>query len=144
MENRTKFFKKEEVDKKWYVIDAENKVLGRLATRIAAILQGKNKPEYTPNNDCGDYVIVTNCEKVVLTGKKLDEKKYYRHSGYLGNLKVKTAGEILRKNPEFLIKQAVKGMLPKNKLGKRMLKKLKVYAGPEHPHQAQKPEVIDL
>ncbi|MCD6545953.1 MAG: 50S ribosomal protein L13, partial [Thermotogae bacterium] len=122
----------------------ENKILGRLASKIATILQGKNKPEYSPNSDCGDYVIVTNCEKIILTGKKLKDKKYYRHSGYLGNLKVKTAGEILEKNPEFLIKQAVKGMLPKNKLGRRMLKKLKVYAGPEHPHQAQKPEIIDL
>jgi len=144
MESKTKFFKKEEVNKKWYLINAENKILGRLASKIATILQGKNKPEYSPNSDCGDYVIVTNCEKIILTGKKLKDKKYYRHSGYLGNLKVKTAGEILEKNPEFLIKQAVKGMLPKNKLGRRMLKKLKVYAGPEHPHQAQKPEIIDL
>ena len=144
MGSKTKFFKKEEVNKKWYLINAENKILGRLASKIATILQGKNKPEYSPNSDCGDYVIVTNCEKIILTGKKLKDKKYYRHSGYLGNLKVKTAGEILEKNPEFLIKQAVKGMLPKNKLGRRMLKKLKVYAGPEHPHQAQKPEIIDL
>ncbi len=133
-----------EVEKKWYVVDASGKTLGRLASRIATILMGKHKPIYTPHVDTGDYVIVVNAEKVALTGKKLDQKKYYRHSGYPGGLKVVTARQMLQKHPERVVYLAVKRMLPKNKLGRKMLKKLKVYAGSEHPHQAQKPEPLDL
>lgn len=133
-----------EVERKWYLVDASGKTLGRLASRIATILMGKHKPIYTPHVDTGDYVVVVNAEKIVLTGKKLDQKKYYRHSGYPGGLKVVTARQLLEKHPERLIYLAVKRMLPKNALGRRMLRKLKVYAGPEHPHQAQKPEPIDL
>ncbi len=133
-----------EVERKWYLVDASGKTLGRLASRIATILMGKHKPIYTPHVDTGDYVVVVNAEKIVLTGKKLDQKRYYRHSGYPGGLKVVTARQLLEKHPERLIYLAVKRMLPKNALGRRMLRKLKVYAGPEHPHQAQKPEPIDL
>jgi large subunit ribosomal protein L13 len=136
--------KPEEVERKWYVIDASGKVLGRLATRIAKILMGKHKPNYTPHVDTGDYVIVVNADKVVLTGKKLDQKVYYWHSGYPGGLKSLTARQMLEKHPERLIWLAVKRMLPKNRKGRKMLKRLKVYASPEHPHQAQKPEPIEL
>ncbi|HDM70740.1 MAG: 50S ribosomal protein L13 [Thermotoga sp.] len=144
MENKTRFFKRDEIDRKWYLVDAEGKVLGRLASRIALLLQGKHKPVYSPNVDGGDYVVVVNCDKVVLTGKKLKEKKYYSHSGYIGNLKVRTAEQLLKKHPEKLIYLAVKGMLPKNKLRKKMLRKLKIYSGPDHPHQAQKPVLLNL
>ncbi len=133
-----------DVEKKWYVVDASGKVLGRLANRIAVVLMGKHKPIYTPYVDTGDYVIVVNADKVVLTGKKLDQKKYYRHSGYPGGLKEITARQMFEKHPEKVVYLAVKRMLPKNKLGRKMLKKLKVYAGPEHPHQAQKPEPLEL
>ena len=133
-----------DVEKKWYVVDASGKVLGRLANRIAVVLMGKHKPIYTPHVDTGDYVIVVNADKVVLTGKKLDQKKYYRHSGYPGGLKEITARQMFEKHPEKVVYLAVKRMLPKNKLGRKMLKKLKVYAGPEHPHQAQKPEPLEL
>jgi large subunit ribosomal protein L13 len=136
--------KPEEIERKWYLVDASGRTLGRLATRIAMVLMGKHKSTYTPHVDTGDYVVVVNADKVVLTGKKLDQKKYYRHSGYPGGLKVVTARQLLQKHPEKLIYLAVKRMLPKNALGRKMLKKLKVYAGPEHPHQAQKPEPIDL
>jgi len=136
--------KKEEVKRKWFVVDAKDKVLGRLASKIALILRGKHKSIYTPHVDTGDYVIVVNAEKVVLTGKKLENKKYYSHSGYPGGLKVKTAKELLEKYPERLIIHAVKGMLPKNILGRKMLKKLKVYRGENHPHKAQKPEPLEL
>ncbi len=144
MNNKTYFAKPGEVEKKWYVVDVSGKVLGRAATRIARILMGKTKPQYTPHVDVGDYVIVVNAEKVELTGKKWDQKVYYRHSGYPGGLKAIKARDLLNKHPERLIKLAVKRMLPKNKLGRKMLKKLKVYAGPEHPHAAQKPEKIEL
>jgi len=144
MNNKTYFAKPGEVEKKWYVVDVNGKVLGRAATRIARILMGKTKPQYTPHVDVGDYVIVVNAEKVELTGKKWDQKVYYRHSGYPGGLKAIKARDLLNKHPERLIKLAVKRMLPKNKLGRKMLKKLKVYAGPEHPHAAQKPEKIEL
>ncbi|MCD6462282.1 MAG: 50S ribosomal protein L13 [Thermotogae bacterium] len=144
MNNKTYFAKPDEVEKKWYVVDVSGKVLGRAATRIAGILMGKTKPQYTPHVDVGDYVIVVNAEKVELTGKKWDQKVYYRHSGYPGGLKAIKARDLLNKHPERLIKLAVKRMLPKNKLGRKMLKKLKVYAGPEHPHAAQKPEKIEL
>lgn len=139
-----KSYMAKDVEKKWYVVDASGKVLGRLANRIAVVLMGKHKPIYTPHVDTGDYVIVVNADKVVLTGKKLDQKKYYRHSGYPGGLKEITARQMFEKHPEKVVYLAVKRMLPKNKLGRKMLKKLKVYAGPEHPHQAQKPEPLEL
>jgi len=141
---KTKMFKKEEITKKWYVVDASGKTLGRLASRIATVLMGKHKPEYTPHVDTGDYVIVVNADKVVLTGKKLDQKFYYRHSGYPGGLKMISARQMLQKHPERLIYQAVKRMLPKTALGRKMLKKLKVYASPDHPHSAQKPEPLEI
>ncbi len=143
-QQKTLMAKPSEIEKKWYVVDATEKTLGRLATKIAMILMGKHKPLYTPHVDTGDYVVVVNAEKVKLTGKKLDQKMYYRHSGYPGGLKMVTARQLLQKHPEKLIYLAVKRMLPKNKLGRRMLKKLKVYAGPEHPHQAQKPQPLEL
>ncbi|HHT37611.1 MAG TPA: 50S ribosomal protein L13 [Firmicutes bacterium] len=136
---------KENIERKWYVIDATDKTLGRLATQIATILRGKHKPIYTPHVDTGDHVIVINAEKVRLTGNKLQDKKYYRHSGYPGGLRVRTAGQILSSGrPEQVLKLAVKGMLPHNRLGRKMFKKLKVYAGNEHPHSAQKPEKLDI
>ncbi|MBW2066192.1 MAG: 50S ribosomal protein L13 [Deltaproteobacteria bacterium] len=132
------------VERKWYLVDAENKVLGRLATQIADRLRGKHKPIFTPHADTGDFIVVINAEKVVLTGAKWDKKMYYRHSGYMGGLKKIAAGKLREKKPEMLIRLAVKGMLPKNSLGRRQLKKLKVYPGPEHPHQAQKPELLEI
>ena len=131
-----------EIDRKWYVVDAEDRILGRLASRIASILMGKEKPWYTDFLDTGDFLIVVNADKVRLTGKKWESKTYYSHSGYPGGLKQIRAKDLLNKHPERLMRLAVKGMLPKNKLGRRMLKKLKVYAGSDHPHQAQKPEPL--
>ena len=136
--------KEHEIEKNWHMIDASNKVLGRLATEIATILRGKNKPIFTPHMDAGDYVVVVNAERVVLTGNKLEKKTYYRHSGYVGGLKKTTAKEMLEKKPENLIKLAVKGMLPKTSLGRRQLTKLKVYAGPDHPHRAQQPVKLEI
>lgn len=136
--------KPNEVERKWYVVDAAGQTLGRLASEVAALLRGKHKPQFTPHVDVGDYVIVINAEKVELTGTKWLTKKYYTHSQYPGGLKVRTAGELRATRPERLIELAVYGMLPKNKLGHQMRGKLKVYAGPEHPHQAQKPEVYQL
>lgn len=136
---------KETVERKWYVIDATNKTLGRLASQIAVILRGKHKPTYTPHVDTGDHVIVINAEKIKLTGNKLHDKKYYRHSGYPGGLKVRTAADLLNSSrPERVLKLAVRGMLPHNRLGRKMFKKLKVYAGNEHPHSAQQPEQLDI
>ena len=132
------------VERKWYVVDAEGKTLGRLASEVANVLRGKKKPIYTPHIDTGDYVIVVNAEKVVTTGKKLDQKKYYHHSEYVGGMKEATLREMMQKKPEFVITHAVKGMLPKGPLGRQMLKKLHVYAGPEHNHAAQKPETLDI
>ena len=140
----TKVAKKEEVVRDWYVVNVENKVLGRVATEIANILRGKNKPTYTPSVDTGDFVIVLNAEKIALTGNKLADKVYYSHSGFPGGLKTATAGEMLAKKPEDLIRKAVKGMLPKNKLARHMLSKLKIYAGSEHPHKAQLPKALEL
>ena len=132
------------VERKWYVVDAEGKTLGRLASEVANVLRGKNKPTYTPHIDTGDYVIVVNAEKIQVTGKKLDQKIYYRHSDYVGGMKEATLREMMQKKPEFVITHAVKGMLPKGPLGRQMLKKLHVYAGPEHNHAAQKPETLDI
>ncbi len=131
--------KEYQIDKKWYLIDASNKILGRLASEIATILRGKHKAIFTSHMDAGDYVIVVNADKVAFTGAKLDKKIYYRHSGYVGGLKETTARQMLEKKPENIIMLAVKGMLPKTSLGRRQLKKLKIYAGPNHPHQAQQP-----
>ena len=132
------------VERKWYVVDAEGKALGRLASEVANVSRGKNKPTYTPHIDTGDYVIVVNAEKIQVTGKKLDQKIYYHHSEYVGGMKEATLREMMQKKPEFVITHAVKGMLPKGPLGRQMLKKLHVYAGPEHNHAAQKPETLDI
>ena len=128
----------------WYVVDAENKTLGRLATQIADVLRGKRKPTYTPHIDVGDFVIVVNAEKVAVTGEKREKKLYWRHSGYPGGIRSRTLGDMLEKRPEEVIRKAVKGMLPRNRLARQQLRKLKVYAGPEHPHQAQKPEQLEI
>ena len=130
------------IDRKWYVVDATDMTLGRLASEVARVLRGKNKPVYTPHIDAGDYVIVINADKIAVTGKKLDQKIYYNHSDYVGGMRETTLREKLAKKPESVIELAVKGMLPKGPLGRQMLKKLHVYAGPEHNHEAQKPEVL--
>lgn len=141
---RTFMAKSGDVQSTWYVVDAENKVLGRLASELAKILRGKNKPTFTPHVDTGDYVIVINADKVNLTGKKWKEKVYYRHSGYPGGIKSITAENLKAKRPEDLVRFAVKGMLPKNRLGRKLFRKLKVYVGSEHPHQAQQPQRIEI
>ena len=141
---KTEFAKKENVERKWYVIDAQGKVLGRLAVEIARRLRGKHKPIFTPNMDTGDFVVVINAEKVKLTGKREQMKSYFSHSQYPGGVKVKTLAEIRNKKPEFIITQAVKGMLPKNSLGRTMFRKLKVYAGSEHAHAAQQPQPLEI
>ena len=144
MKKYTYSAKKSDIDEKWWLVDAEGEVLGRLATQIAARLRGKHNPLFTPHVDSGDSVVVVNAEKIVLTGRKWAQKKYYHHSGYIGGLKEITAKKLLEKQPEDLIRFAVKGMLPKNRLGRTLLKKLKVYAGGSHPHEAQKPEPLTL
>jgi large subunit ribosomal protein L13 len=136
--------KKEELKHQWYLVNAEGKVLGRLASELAKILRGKHKPTFTPHLDTGDFVVVVNSEKVGLTGKKLKDKIYYRHTGYPGGIKEVSAEKLLAKKPTELIRRAVKGMLPKNSLGRQMLRKLKVYAGPDHPHKAQNPVPLEL
>jgi large subunit ribosomal protein L13 len=128
----------------WYVVDAEGQTLGRLATRIADTLRGKRKPEYTPHVDTGDFVVVVNAEKIAVTGDKRESKRYYRHSGYPGGIRSRTLGEMLDRTPEEVIRRAVKGMLPRNRLGRAQLRKLKVYAGPEHPHAAQQPQPLEI
>ncbi|HBG08315.1 MAG: 50S ribosomal protein L13 [Geobacteraceae bacterium GWC2_58_44] len=140
----TKVAKKEDVTRDWYLVDVDNKVLGRVATEIANVLRGKNKPTFTPSVDTGDFVIVVNAEKIALTGKKFSDKTYYSHSGYVGGLKEISAGKLIEKKPEELLKKAVKGMLPKNKLARHMLKKLKIYAGDTHPHAAQSPKNLNI
>jgi large subunit ribosomal protein L13 len=141
---RTYMPKAAEIQREWYVVDAAGKTLGRLATRIATILRGKHKPAYTPHLDMGDYIVVVNAEKVVLTGRKRQQKVYYRHSGYMGGLREISFEQMLTEFPERVIRLAVRGMLPHNSLGRQMLKKLKVYAGPDHPHQAQQPKSLEL
>ena len=136
--------KEEDVQRDWYVVDAQGQTLGRLATQVATLLRGKHKPIYTPHVDCGDYVIVVNAEKIHVTGNKMSQKIYYRHSGYPGGLKQVTLRDQLQKFPGRVVEQAVRGTLPKNRLGRRMFKKLKVYAGPSHPHQAQQPKSVEL
>jgi large subunit ribosomal protein L13 len=136
--------KKEELRPQWYLVNAEGKVLGRLASKLASLLRGKGKPIYTPHLDTGDFVVVVNAEKVLLTGKKMKDKIYYHHTGYPGGIKSITAEKLMAKKPTELIRIAVKGMLPKNSLGRKMFRKLKVYAGPTHPHEAQRPKMINL
>lgn len=133
-----------DVEKKWYLVDAEGKTLGRLSTQIAAILRGKHKPTFTPHMDMGDNIIVINAEKIQLTGRKAEQKKYYRHSGYPGGIKVTSFSDMIEKKPKMVITIAVKGMLPHNRLGRRILKNLKVYSGTEHPHASQNPEKLEL
>ena len=133
-----------EITREWYLVDAEGKTLGRLATQIADTLRGKRKPQYTPHVDTGDFVIVVNAEKIHVTGNKLDQKRYYRHSGYPGGLRSRTLREQLDRRPTEVLRVAVKGMLPKNRLARQQITKLKIYAGPEHPHEAQAPEALDL
>ncbi|MFO8056270.1 MAG: 50S ribosomal protein L13 [bacterium] len=141
---KTVSVKPEQVDRNWVLVDAEGQVLGRLASRVAGILRGKGKPSFTPHVDCGDFVVVINADKIKVTGRKMDQKHYHTHSGYAGGIHSKSLREMLSKKPEEVIKLAVKGMLPKNRLNRRVLGKLKVYAGPEHPHEAQQPEKIEL
>jgi large subunit ribosomal protein L13 len=131
-------------ERDWYVVDAQGKTLGRLATQIANALRGKRKPEYTPHCDTGDFVVVVNAEKITVTGNKRQEKRYYRHSGYPGGLRSRTLEEMLQRRPEEVIRKAVKGMLPRNRLSRQQLRKLKVYAGPDHPHEAQKPKQMEV
>jgi large subunit ribosomal protein L13 len=133
-----------DISRKWYIVDAAGKPLGRVASQVATVLRGKHKPEYTPHVDTGDHVIVINCDKVVLTGRKLDQKFYYHHSGYPGGLRKTSYREMMAKKPLFVMRKAVQGMLPKNRLGRQMIKKLRLYAGSEHKHEAQKPEVLDI
>ena len=142
--NKSYMAKPGEVESKWYVVDATDQVLGRLASQVAAILKGKNKPEYTPNVDCGDHVIIINCEKVRLTGKKLEDKYYRYHTGFIGGLKEIQYKKLMAEKPDFAVYKAVKGMLPKNSLGEKMLKKLRVYVGSEHNNQAQCPVELKL
>ena len=136
--------KEQEVTKKWYLVDAENKILGRLATQIAIRLRGKHKPIFTPHADTGDFIVVINADKIRLTGSKWDQKCYYHHSGYVGGLKTISAKKLLEKKPDEILRLAVRRMLPKNSLGRRQLKKAKIYAGPDHPHEAQNPEKLEI
>lgn len=141
---KTEFVKREETSRNWYIADAAGQTLGRFASRIAKVLMGKHKPTYTPNVDNGDFVVVINAEKIRVTSKKLTDKVYYHHTGYMGNLKAETLKDRLEKEPEEVIVDAVWGMIPKNRLGRKIIKKLKVYRGSEHPHKAQKPEPLQL
>jgi large subunit ribosomal protein L13 len=141
---KTYWTKEEDVERQWFVVDAEGQTLGRLASQIAAVLRGKHKPTYNPSVDTGDFVVVVNAEKIHTTGRRLDQKKYYTHSGYVGGLSERTLREQLERYPERVIYTAVKGMLPKNVLGRKMLRKLKVYAGPQHPHHAQQPQPLEF
>ena len=144
MKKSTRYAKAGEVERNWVLIDAEGATLGRLATKAAMILRGKNKPQYTPNADTGDFVVIVNADKVVLTGNKADQKRYWRYSGYLGGLKFESFREAMAKHPERVVEHAVKGMLPKTTLGRQQFTKLKVYAGPEHPHAAQQPTAYTI
>lgn len=143
-ERITRFIRTEDADRKWFVVDAKDQVLGRLAAKIARVIRGKEKAIFTPNTDTGDFVIVINADQVKMTGKRELQKTYFSYSGYPGGAKIRSFDEMQKRKPEFVIQHAVKGMLPKNRLGKQLIKKLKVYAGVAHPHQAQKPEVLSL
>ena len=140
----TQSFKQSDIKESWILVDAEDKTLGRLASSLASRLRGKHRPEFTPNADLGDYIVVVNAGKISVTGDKLNQKKYYKHSGYPGGIKSKSLDEVLKNSAEDAIRMAVKGMLPKNKLGKKMLTKLKIYNDAEHPHQAQNPSIVDI
>jgi len=140
----TRSFKQSDIKESWILVDAEDKTLGRLASSLASRLRGKHRPEFTPNADLGDYIVVVNAGKISVTGDKLNQKKYYKHSGYPGGIKSKSLDEVLKNSAEDAIRMAVKGMLPKNKLGKKMLTKLKIYKDSEHPHQAQNPSIVDI
>ncbi len=140
----TRSFKQSDIKESWILVDAEDKTLGRLASSLASRLRGKHRPEFTPNADLGDYIVVVNAGKISVTGDKLNQKKYYKHSGYPGGIKSKSLDEVLKSSAEDAIRMAVKGMLPKNKLGKKMLTKLKIYKDAEHPHQAQNPSIVDI
>lgn len=141
---KTTSAKHTDIERKWHVIDANGLVVGRLASRVAMILRGKNKPVFTPHVDTGDFVIIVNADKIRFTGNKLEKKAYYRHSGYPGGIRKETAADIMKKSPERILMSAVRGMLPKNRLGRQQLKKLKIYCGAEHPHKSQKPEQLNL
>lgn len=143
-EKQTYFFKKEEIEKKWYIVDADGKVLGRLASQVAKILRGKHKPYFTPNADLGDFVVIVNAEKIKLTGKRPEQKQYFHYTGYPGGATFKSFKELIKTKPEKVIYHAIKGMIPHNRLGRRVIQKLKVYAGPNHPHTAQKPEKLNI
>ena len=143
-EKITRFIKPEDADRKWYVVDATDQVLGRLASQIARVIRGKHKAVFTPNMDAGDFVVVVNADKVKLTGKRELQKEYFSHSGYPGGVRIRSYAELMEKNPELVLQKAVKGMLPKNRLGRKLIKKLKVYAGGEHPHTAQQPEPLSF
>jgi len=140
---KTQSFKQSDIEQSWILVDAQNKTLGRLASALASRLRGKHRPEYTPNADLGDYIVVINAGKINVTGDKLNQKKYFKHSGYPGGIKSKSLDEVIENSPEDAIRMAVKGMLPKNKLGKKMLTKLKIYKDSDHPHQAQNPNTLD-
>ena len=140
----TRSFKQSDITESWILVDAEDKTLVRLASSLASRLRGKHRPEFTPNADLGDYIVVVNAGKISVTGDKLNQKKYYKHSGYPGGIKSKSLDEVLKNSAEDAVRMAVKGMLPKNKLGKKMLTKLKIYKGAEHPHQAQNPSIVDI
>jgi large subunit ribosomal protein L13 len=142
--SKTPYFTKDRVERPWYVVDADGQLLGRFAATVAELLIGKNRPEFTPGQDCGGFVVVINADKISVTGRKLQQKKYYNHSGYPGGLRERTLAQRMGRDPDGVIRDAVKGMLPKNKLGSRLITKLKVYAGPEHPHSAQMPQQYDL
>jgi large subunit ribosomal protein L13 len=141
---RTYIPKEKEIERRWFVVDADGKVLGRLATRIAQIVRGKEKPYFTPHLDAGDFVVVVNAEKVRVTGNKMRDKTYYRHSGYVGHLKEEPLARLIERKPEWVVLHAVRGMLPKNRLGRKLLKKVKVYRGPSHPHAAQRPQPLKV
>ncbi len=140
---KTQSFKQSDIEQSWILVDAKNKTLGRLASSLASRLRGKHRPEYTPNADLGDYIVVINANKINVTGDKLNQKKYFKHSGYPGGIKSKSLDKVIKNSPEDAIRMAVKGMLPKNKLGKKMLTKLKIYKDNDHPHQAQNPNTLD-
>lgn len=143
-EKITRFIKAEDADRKWYVVDATDQVLGRLAAQVARVIRGKNKAVFTPNMDTGDFVVIINAEKVKMTGKRELQKTYFSHSGYPGGVKIRSYAEMMQKNPEAVIQKAVRGMLPKNRLGRQLVKKLKVYTGDKHPHAAQRPEPLSF
>lgn len=143
-EKQTYFFKNEEIAKKWYLVDAKDKTLGRIASQVATILRGKHKPSFTPNADIGDFVIIVNADKVKLTGKRPELKEYFHYTGYPGGAKFESFKDLIKTKPEKVVMHAVKGMIPHNRLGRRLIQKLKVYAGPNHPHQAQQPESLDI